>query len=915
MKRQRYHHGLLSAALMALFAAGCGSAMTDAGATAQTFSDADARIAAKPTDPGSNGKGKTKDPAPEPTPEPEPTPVPEPTPITEPTPAPEPTPEPLAEKFVFANYQLCCSVDSTLAGIKSEIQKAQEAGFDGFALTAGAWSSETQYITRAETMYQAAQELGTGFKLYMRADLCCGVSNADIQDMVTRFYNHPNQLKRDGRSVLSVYGGETKTDWQTGVLTPLADTGHAVYFMPHFRTADETPTYTEVSNLYTSHPYVDGLFYFGAAGTPEMLRDSNTAHATRAAELGKGFLASVTPHYSAHQNVNNRVFDGRGADGLRVQWESVIADPNVHWVEVVTWNSPNESTYIAPTINGVFSHDAYLQLTRYYATWFKTGTPPAISTDAVHFFYRTHGKDAVASSDPLAKPVLTGLEGDYIYVVTALTSQAELDVATGGQTQTLTAPAGLSFHKVLFGTGTPSVTLRRNGTVVAGTAGIQAISNAISAYNFNYYSGVVYEGDIPAAEPEPTPTPTPEPAPNYDNKVFAHYMLCCNGLGSTLDGFKEEIRQAQSVGIDGFALNAGAWSSETHYKDRARLMYQAAYELGTDFKLFFSADICCGLPNSDIQDMVRTYGNHPNQFRHDGRIVLSTFGGEWKNDWETGVLNPMANEGKPIYFVPYFYPSNYDETPTYNDVVGIYTRRPFVDGLFYFGGAGTPELLRDSNQAHLQRAAELGKTFMASVTPHYSAHSSGNNRTYDGRGGNGQDIMWRHIIANRANVPWVEIVTWNDANEGSYIGPPIFNRHSHRAWLEQTKYYAEWFKTGVQPTITKDRMFFYYRPHSKDAVACCDGVGKPALYGLEGDYIYVTTELTAPATVEINTGGVIHRISASAGVQQHKVPFAQGTPAFKLVSNGMTLLQSGSVLGINNSISNYDFNYYTGVLQ
>ena len=109
--------------------------------------------------------------------------------------------------------------------------------------------------------------------------------------------------------------------------------------------------------------------------------------------------------------------------------------------------------------------------------------------------------------------------------------------------------------------------------------------------------------------------------PHY---VFAHYMVCFATYGATIDAYKHEIQEAQAAGIDGFALNVGAWSGpDTYYKSRVELIYDAAEQLGTNFKLFFSIDF--GNTN-DIVDMLSTYGPRTNSFRSDGRVVVSTFG-------------------------------------------------------------------------------------------------------------------------------------------------------------------------------------------------------------------------------------------------------------------------------------------------
>ena len=134
--------------------------------------------------------------------------------------------------------------------------------------------------------------------------------------------------------------------------------------------------------------------------------------------------------------------------------------------------------------------------------------------------------------------------------------------------------------------------------------------------------------------------------------VFAHYMVCFAAQGERVDDYKREIQEAQAAGIDGFALNCGDWHNEPHYPRRTKAIYQAALELGTGFKLFFSVDFAGlkGHPPGEFEsyvlDMVKTYGHHPNQLRVDGRTVVSTFGGERGDRLEE--RHPRSAEGRRL---------------------------------------------------------------------------------------------------------------------------------------------------------------------------------------------------------------------------------------------------------------------------
>ena len=69
--------------------------------------------------------------------------------------------------------------------------------------------------------------------------------------------------------------------------------------------------------------------------------------------------------------------------------------------------------------------------------------------------------------------------------------------------------------------------------------------------------------------------------------VFAHYMLTNQDYQADSDptqelkiaAYEREIRQAQAVGIDGFAFNAGGWLRQPYYIRYAAQMFEAAVRL------------------------------------------------------------------------------------------------------------------------------------------------------------------------------------------------------------------------------------------------------------------------------------------------------------------------------------------------
>jgi glucan endo-1,3-alpha-glucosidase len=112
---------------------------------------------------------------------------------------------------------------------------------------------------------------------------------------------------------------------------------------------------------------------------------------------------------------------------------------------------------------------------------------------------------------------------------------------------------------------------------------------------------------------------------------------------------------------------------------------------------------------------------------------------------------------------------------------------------------------------------------------------------------------------HRDQVDLVQIVTWNgkwltigfvysrkrnsfltvailDYGESSYIGPiegdqphsqAWVNGYPHLGFLDMTSYYAEAYKTGAYPVISRDKIYIWSRPHPKNANIPQDSVGRP----------------------------------------------------------------------------------------
>jgi len=427
--------------------------------------------------------------------------------------------------------------------------------------------------------------------------------------------------------------------------------------------------------------------------------------------------------------------------------------------------------------------------------------------------------------------------------------------------------------------------------------------------------------------------------------VFAHYLVTNQDYqdNSTAEAkvraYMKEIRQAQAIGIDGFALNVGSWLSSgapaEYYIAYSSQMFEAAARLNSGFKLMFSADFCCGNQASDAEDMMRRFVNYPRfadvYFRHDGKYVLTTFAGDalgvatWqmiKSDLATGsnpstaTVDPswapttVAVAGKPsnapvqIFFVPAFFAAFGGELPTESEIQsGFNTWKRVVDGLFYWGiagvpGSGGPLDQIPSSEAYASVLHSAGKLYMAPIAFQFWGADAA--RYFEYSGYQGMRDLWMNAI-NVTHPEWVEIITWNDFIEGTYVSPiddpnkypfanflvesglptqpgPLRYFHSHVGAWALLPYFIEWYKTGRQPDIHENSVFWAYRTQSVNDNAAS---GIPALGTLNGpiaDEIYVTANLAQAGTLTVTSGTLTTSFNMFPGSTDVKAPFMDGDP-------------------------------------
>jgi glucan endo-1,3-alpha-glucosidase len=423
--------------------------------------------------------------------------------------------------------------------------------------------------------------------------------------------------------------------------------------------------------------------------------------------------------------------------------------------------------------------------------------------------------------------------------------------------------------------------------------------------------------------------------------VFAHYMVSNRDYGFGVEAYKHDIRDAQAYGIDGFMLNLGSWSG--NYKIDLPNIYKAAEELGSGFKLCLSVDMTGNLTAEQIQELVRTYANHPNEFLYQGRPVLTTYSGGQQNGqgapaldfWMNQVLAPLRKAGINVYFVPFFRPDG-RKSPSYEEVLKNYNAwwNKVADGGFAFAipSVSGTTITPTESENYAKVFHDAGKSYMAPVLPQYWGSRQPKRRYFAFQGAAGLEAQWQSIL-NVQKPEWVELVTWNDFDEATHFTPiddvnkywPFITHktlgfYQNRIGLVKLdQYYIDWYKhysptDAPPPPGGKDNLYYIYRTQSKD-LKCDDPKGPvTSIYGDVQDDLFVTTILTAPATLRVTSGGTVTSYNLKTGLQNTSISFKAGAQKFELVRNNQTVI-AGDGPDIDSAITEYNYIYTSGWLS
>lgn len=302
----------------------------------------------------------------------------------------------------------------------AEIDTAIAHGIDGFMVdvtgdpyTSTAWS--TQQISKLLTAADSRPGFSVGLMLDMNA--VGSMTPQNLATMTVRLAAHKSALRLDdGRLVVAPFLAErwTVAAWST-YLTAMTSAGVPVAFVPCFLNFS--------GNVAAFAPISYGFGNWGNRSPGANSVTQNASYAAKAHGLGKIWMQPVSnqdvrPH-------NGLYWEAGNTENLRLTWKGAI-DGNADWIMLTTWNDYAEGTQFAPTER---CGDAWLRLSAFYGTWFRTGTAPTIDR---HRLFLSHRRQFTADPPAYMHPAPGSDHPRDMVEVLAFTPTAGAIVATVG---------------------------------------------------------------------------------------------------------------------------------------------------------------------------------------------------------------------------------------------------------------------------------------------------------------------------------------------------------------------------------------------------------------------------------------------------------------------------------------------------
>lgn len=367
-----------------------------------------------------------------------------------------------------------------------------------------------------------------------------------------------------------------------------------------------------------------------------------------------------------------------------------------------------------------------------------------------------------------------------------------------------------------------------------------------------------------------------------------------------LRAMAEEVRLAQQQGMDGLLVDFWADPHPTNGQRFFGLssfaLLDAARRIDPEFKILPAVYTSKHLTPEAYADSeyVKRIAAHPAALRlPGGRLVWSMWRTESQSvDWWRKVMARMEANGTPIALVGQF--NSWDKLKDFSQICYgmVHWGRRIPGTKFPWVKTTRPLTEKVGFPICMQDVRTRGRW----------AQDSRNSET----------LRWLWTQAIEDDADWAFIYTVTDYSEQAMAPSTRIGFVPY----DLNAYYIQWFKTGKQPEIVRDRLYYIHRPHHSGVEQL---KGKPWNYGRTGpsDQIELLAFLAEPGTLKIKIGDKTFEKEATAGITSFKVPLPKDVafvPEFSLEREGRVIASGKSQYPVMDTVEYPNPMYCAGMI-
>ncbi|OJJ50397.1 hypothetical protein ASPZODRAFT_129014 [Penicilliopsis zonata CBS 506.65] len=442
-------------------------------------------------------------------------------------------------KAVFAHYLMGNTATFGPSDWETDIQEAQAAGIDAFALDVG---SGDNVALPLQMGFETAAYYG--FKMFFSFDYSGGTGTItdgsssneteaiwpkdNVTALIKAWSSSDAYYTYQGKPLVSTFEGPASADDWTDIKN---ETG--CLFIPDWTSIGPKAA------LKTG--VVDGLFYWGGwPWGPESVNttiDKQYMAALAAADDNKPYIMPISPWFYTNMPGYDKNWVWNGDNLWYDRWQQAL-DLSPDFLEIISWNDFGESHYIGPlhtteyaqfkTADSPYNyaanmpHDGWRAFLPYLIAQYKTGNA-SLSQESLMVWYRAHPVADCTTGNTTGNAISQGqttmppkdILQDRIFFSALLNATADINVTINGNpsaanwtnTPSSSSSSSSSSTGIYHGsapfdshTGAVNITLTRNNKIVAQLTGIDITPNCTDdIQNYNAWVGSVKVAESGAA--------------------------------------------------------------------------------------------------------------------------------------------------------------------------------------------------------------------------------------------------------------------------------------------------------------------------------------------------------------------------------------------------------------------------------